>query len=71
MIMQEPPRPTVTLADVLAVLELARTRRDTTAPVPASWDRVIAQMRAVLVVRAAGLPVPGGDPGQQGNTGYS
>ena len=53
--------PTVTVGDVLAVLELARSHLDAAAPVPRSWDAVIAQIRAVLLERAA-PPVAGGDP---------
>ena len=44
---------TVTAADVLAVLELARCDRAPAAPAPASWDAVLARIRAVLAARAA------------------
>ena len=61
----------MTLGAVTAVLDLAQAHHDTTAPSAPSWEAVSAQMRALLVAQAVGLPVPGGDPGQQGNTGYS
>ena len=54
---QEPSEPTVTVGDVLAVLALARSHLDTAAPVPASWDAVIAEIRAVLLAQAV-PPVP-------------
>ena len=56
---QEQSEPTVTVGDVLAVLELARSHLDAAAPVPRSWDAVIAQIRAVLLVQAV-PPVPDG-----------
>ncbi len=73
---REGARHTVTLADVLVVLELARSHLDTAAPVPASWDAVIAEIRAVLLARAvpgpAGAappaPVPKDSTGQYENT---
>lgn len=71
MITQESPRPTVTLGDVLAVLEMARTRLDPTRPVPTSWDAAIDQMRAALVERAAPPSAPGDSTGQDEGTGSS
>ena len=50
---------TVTAADVLAVLELARCDRATAAPAPVSWDAVIARIRAVLAAEVA-PPGPAG-----------
>ncbi len=46
---QDSARPAVTVGDVLAVLDLARSHLDTSAPAPASWDAVIAKIRAVLL----------------------
>ena len=66
--------------DVLAVLALAREHVDATTPVPASWEAVLAQVRAVLVVQAAPplstgtasqASAPGSDAGQHENPGYS
>ena len=57
---EEPAPPAVTLADVTAVLDLARAQRGTTAPVPAAWDAVLDQIRAVLAVPAAEPRVPVG-----------
>ena len=67
----------VMVGDVLAVLELARAHLDAAAPVPRSWEAVIARMRAVLLARAvppvpdgalAQAPVPGGSTGQHEST---
>jgi hypothetical protein len=67
----------VPVGDVLAVLELARAHLDAAAPVPASWDAVIARMRAVLLAQAvppvpdgalAQAPVPGDSTGQHEST---
>jgi hypothetical protein len=68
---EDPARPGVTPGDVLAVLELARTRLDTMTPVPASWDVIIDQMRAALVERVAGPPEAGGGPQPSESTGSS
>ncbi len=59
---QDRPERTVTAVDVLAVLELARLHLDMTVPVPASWDAVIAQIRAVLVEQTTPLLPEGATP---------
>ncbi len=56
-------RPAVTVGAVTAVLDLAGRQRDAAAPVPASWDEVVDQVRAVVVV-----PPLGGIPGQHDST---
>ena len=77
---EDPARPVVTSGDVLAVLDLAEAHLDTATPVPASWDAVIAQIRAVLLARAAApvsggaappAPVPEDSAGQRENTSGS
>ena len=77
---EDPTRPDVTLGDVVAVLELARTRLDPMTPVPLSWDGVIDQMRATLAAPVAGphptdaaprAPAPGSSTGHHQRTSHS
>ena len=65
---EDPPRPTVALGDVLAVLELTRTRLDPTTPIPASWDGVIDQIREALAAQMPRPPAPGEVTGQAEST---
>ena len=74
-----PVRPGVTLGDVVAVLELARTHLDPMTPVTTSWDGVIDQMRATLAAQAAGphprdatprAPAPGSSTGHHQRTSH-
>ncbi len=62
-------RPTITLGELLAVLELARAHRAAPGPVPASWEAAMTQIRAVvggqaLSARPTGAtpPAPGARP---------
>ena len=60
---EDPAWRDVTVGDVLAVLALARQHRDASAPGPASWDAVIAQVREVLATQVAGPHLRDAAPG--------